>query len=927
MDGYEREIDVRVRRLSLIDVSSEDDSLIVSPSGNVIDHQFSENQEHIELLDDLNANKSEDTAGNLEEREQVQQLTETFEIDRTKINSKYNLRKSLAWDSAFFTSAGVLEPEELSSMIECVEKGKKHVLPRIQEDVHRSCESISTLESDSLTLESLEVDLFEDVRASIQKSSNMSNAANGSSNVLSLVTDIPSGNSSNEVDSASQDKMKSKPTSKNPSAIIQGSGKMTKKNSISSQVSQKSVPASGESPLLKQPKLFGKSSLSSTGSTKRASLGDLHVKAGNDNAKRVTGRVSCVSKTPLGSSRMPKPTQLSKTSSGSSAATRTKSTTSSESGSTSSDNVGKSPSHSLKRKVDAVKGNRPSSSSGLSTPRKKTGSGNSGLAACLKTVNTLSCSTSPASSISELSSESLPSTLKQKSNSSITGLDSSSCRKVPLDFDANQVSDSENFGDDQCFEANEAQVTGIHGEGVKNASAGTVLLPAPVKPSGLRLPSPKIGFFDGAKPMMRTPRGGVQPHVPGHLAKVRVGNISPGGGENKGNVGKLQPVRSVMATKNLKPDNQQTALTMKPKYSTPRQGLPKAATRTCSMSRNVNSCTSIPTEVQSNMPLETVHWRAENMNEGHNVVVHDPDLGSALNDEILNVSIDKSSTELKGGMQLQDVRTNPADGEHKKGVSSPASNIEVAFTSSIVKEASTYGQLPLKAENTVPEGHGIGIHDNFVSSARNGTLDNSMDTVRPKIKGSMNSMDTIATPTDREHNTRVVSSTYSFENASSSQEAKEGSIYGQCKSSSDLNPINDNTNNPENSDYEDQVDALSREIEVLDMGMETHTEVNGDSVPPSQPNLSFEDDSDAMELSSYNKLPGCRQKEEGLNDLSTPTLSLSPTTFDVPTCRRPFTTKDSLCNMDSWLKVSTESTGVEVKTSTLPLPEIMKENK
>lgn len=73
---------------------------------------------------------------------------------------------------------GVLEPEELSCIIEGVEKGEKHKLPGIQEEVHRSAESISTLESDGLTLESLEADLFEDVRASIQKSGRASNAAN-----------------------------------------------------------------------------------------------------------------------------------------------------------------------------------------------------------------------------------------------------------------------------------------------------------------------------------------------------------------------------------------------------------------------------------------------------------------------------------------------------------------------------------------------------------------------------------------------------------------------------------------------------------------------------------------------------------------------------------------------------------------------------
>lgn len=70
---------------------------------------------------------------------------------------------------------GFLEPDELSSMIKGAEKRGKHLLPGIEEDMQKSIDSISTLESESLTLESLEADFFEDIRASIQKSSKASN--------------------------------------------------------------------------------------------------------------------------------------------------------------------------------------------------------------------------------------------------------------------------------------------------------------------------------------------------------------------------------------------------------------------------------------------------------------------------------------------------------------------------------------------------------------------------------------------------------------------------------------------------------------------------------------------------------------------------------------------------------------------------------
>lgn len=79
-----------------------------------------------------------------------------------------------------------MDAEELTSIIEGVEK---EILPRIEEDVYKSCESISTLGSDSLTFETesvdLEGDLFEDVRASIQKSSNKSKIASAATRMSS----------------------------------------------------------------------------------------------------------------------------------------------------------------------------------------------------------------------------------------------------------------------------------------------------------------------------------------------------------------------------------------------------------------------------------------------------------------------------------------------------------------------------------------------------------------------------------------------------------------------------------------------------------------------------------------------------------------------------------------------------------------------
>ena len=55
-------------------------------------------------------------------------------------------------------------------------KAKTHPLPGIKE-LQRSAESYSTIDSDQFSIDSLESDLFEDIRASIQKSSKESNLA------------------------------------------------------------------------------------------------------------------------------------------------------------------------------------------------------------------------------------------------------------------------------------------------------------------------------------------------------------------------------------------------------------------------------------------------------------------------------------------------------------------------------------------------------------------------------------------------------------------------------------------------------------------------------------------------------------------------------------------------------------------------------
>lgn len=83
----------------------------------------------------------------------------------------------------FYGCLGVLEPEELSMMNKGFKKPhESHPTPRIEE-MWRSVESNSTVESDGSPLTSLEIDLFEDIRASAQISTLVSNVATSSSNL------------------------------------------------------------------------------------------------------------------------------------------------------------------------------------------------------------------------------------------------------------------------------------------------------------------------------------------------------------------------------------------------------------------------------------------------------------------------------------------------------------------------------------------------------------------------------------------------------------------------------------------------------------------------------------------------------------------------------------------------------------------------
>ncbi|RHN79833.1 hypothetical protein MtrunA17_Chr1g0181631 [Medicago truncatula] len=384
----------------------------------------------------------------------------------------------------------------------------------------------------------------------------MSDLARANRNVPSR---FQTGGSSKEVGMAS---CKKAPSSKSPSASMQGTGKLTKKNPISPHLSQKPVARREEPCISKQRKTLGKSSPSSTISSNRSSLGDFHVKSEKDKAnKNNCGKVNSVMNTTVIKGSQVnglQPITSSKSPLGLSVATKTKSTISPSSSSNLSSNISKSPLNSLKRKVDAGTKKSPSSCSVVRTPpriasRDKIGSSNSSLSG-LVSATKFSSSVSPANSISDWSSESSSSTsmTKFRSKSSRTTFHSSSSRMHIPKKGATHVSNSQKSQSGSCLEGKESRNAGSIGQCVMATAKGMVLTPSPKKPLGLRQPSPKIGFFDRGKSSIRSPCERMQPHT-----VAPQGRVSPSEAQNKARLGKLQSPRSIIPTESKELINRQ----------------------------------------------------------------------------------------------------------------------------------------------------------------------------------------------------------------------------------------------------------------------------------------------------------------------------------------------------------------------------------
>ncbi|WOG96526.1 hypothetical protein DCAR_0415862 [Daucus carota subsp. sativus] len=462
---------------SLID---ENDSLISPDADDAADltHLHSE-LERVESIGDLSADSKCS--------EQLPQLLETTEPDIQKKKGKLNLRKSLAWNSAFFESPGFLDADEISTIIDGAEKGKKQLLPGIDEDISRSSESISTLASDNLALESLENELFKDIRASIQKSSiSASNRKAAPKETDKLVK-----RSVKKEDITSRNGIATNVTSIRQSRGMLGSARISKKDSSSALVKQAGFRNGKSSSSLPQlPKVIPKPEAMPAVTTKRAVLGANRIKTetnkskvggkvqvhvpvttGLDNPRRSVSRPASLQKAPgLASSNAAKK-EVGRSSS-----------SSNNSNSTFTEKIQKSTSISGTTK----KPSKPIIQASSKIPLSRKAPSKSGLPATL-TSSKISSSISPSSSISEWSSA-----------SSRTSIDTNSSRRS-MDSETPSIMCSDVQSNDGILDGilNQFKESPSQDMKINNAQTKVVSRSLMMKPSGLRMPSPKIGFFDG----------------------------------------------------------------------------------------------------------------------------------------------------------------------------------------------------------------------------------------------------------------------------------------------------------------------------------------------------------------------------------------------------------------------------------------------
>ncbi|XP_020267567.1 probable serine/threonine-protein kinase dyrk2 isoform X2 [Asparagus officinalis] len=463
-----------MEELSLIDVSSEDDVLLSSSidcqrdlrsSGFVQNH---DGHDHF-VLDDAHE------GGNLmkvnKQWENIPEISESPEQKRAK-SGNVNLRKSLAWDSAFFTSEGVLNTEELAIVNSTFRKTELCSLPGIAEELRTSAESTSTLDSESYKLENIEGDLFGNIRASIQLSRSKTRKK----------IELPSQTKMKPPAALRMNKQQPGHTSKKFVIDVKEAGKATRDSKLSSKP-PRVVPKPTSSPTIQSNK-DSSGRIQPKNNTWRTSSGSGPNRQGIISSSKISG-----------DSRNKKPNPVSSTALSLSRNSQV---------SSSSNLAGKSPAEATRKSpVEATRKQRAVRNSGQSlstsasnTPvraskRKLVPSNINQPPMRANSIFKFSSRASPSSSIDSVVSEVSSSTSTSiKPSNSVESLGSSSSSspslRDPIDTKVDRV-----VAHQPCIQKEISHVRRSMNNNAGGAKGS--------KPSGLRMPSPKIGYFDAEK--------------------------------------------------------------------------------------------------------------------------------------------------------------------------------------------------------------------------------------------------------------------------------------------------------------------------------------------------------------------------------------------------------------------------------------------
>ncbi|EEF38473.1 conserved hypothetical protein [Ricinus communis] len=398
--------------------------------------------------------------------------------DFLKSEPVFDLRKSLAWDSAFSNSPGVLDAEELSVINRGFRSPELALHPGVKEEILRSAESNSLVNSDGYSLGSLEIDLPDDIRASMRKSRNAS--SNGASSACKLKRE--KGREKSHV-----------------SRILDAS-------------SQNAASSGGSNPLSsrKPPKISSRANPSPILPSKRASLSASLSKMDNKATKSADGKHMAISKKMRLRESCSSISSSMPSANSPSAVFPAAPEEFARFCNASADFTRKSPSTPLRRTANF---SLAASDSRFRTPLKYSVGNKSELVSSSDSIHLLttpksSIYTSPASSIDGWSSESSSSSVKQSSNSSVAS---------PVNTPFREILERHHYGR-PCL-GHEIWETRI-----KNPQNNDILAcssPAPgnvsrkLRPSGLRMPSPKIGYFDAENSTGLAQNGGLKFHSGG----------------------------------------------------------------------------------------------------------------------------------------------------------------------------------------------------------------------------------------------------------------------------------------------------------------------------------------------------------------------------------------------------------------------------